>query len=339
MLEALGPNGLIAWIDARNDIATLCIADNGRLCLERSLARGDTLDYGYEGCHANYLAWHAGRLVVVTAEHGRSYLRSLAPDGSDEQGVPLTHAWLIEGDLVLWVADEPGLLSAAALPSLDARTPLLFRSAPPPSYIRLAAPEAGWCRVSTSDSEIDTLALPTGDVTVDGLVEALHSRLFPRRPQSESTRLLLESAGYPFLRGAIWRRQWEPSPIWMVAYWRQYLVAAEREAEAKELVQLLKEVAAPLAEHEPEYGWDARWNAREGHIELAVRYIRRQARRLAGVCRTGALPPGAWCLLFDPAPQSHAFGSRVDTAAYPPTLRRIFEELVVTKPTRLAAQR
>jgi hypothetical protein len=125
----------------------------------------------------------------------------------------------------------------------------------------------------------------------------------------------------------------------MVAYWHRHLVSADRKGEAQELLQSIKEVAAPLAEHEPEHGWDPRWDAREGHRELAARYIRRQARRLAEVCRTGALPPGWWCLLFDPAPQSRDFGSRVDPAAYPPTMRRVFEELVRTKPERLADRR
>jgi len=120
-LRTAGPRGLVAWIETHGDIDTLCVADHGRLLLKRSLARGDTLNFGYEGCHARYLAWHRDRVVVVSYESSHSYLRALDPDGAGELGMAFPGPWVIDGDLAIWGADYPGLLFTAALPSLDAR--------------------------------------------------------------------------------------------------------------------------------------------------------------------------------------------------------------------------
>jgi len=50
----------------------------------------------------------------------------------------------------------------------------------------------------------------------------------------------------------------------------------------------------------------------------------------------GVLPPGVQCLLFDPPPQSPIPDSRVDLDGYPKVLRRAFDDLMATKPERLA---
>ena len=65
-MGAMGPRALVAWIESECDIAWLCVAGQGRLVLERSLARSDTLDFGYEGCQVQYLTWHGDRVVVAT---------------------------------------------------------------------------------------------------------------------------------------------------------------------------------------------------------------------------------------------------------------------------------
>jgi hypothetical protein len=117
------------------------------------------------------------------------------------------------------------------------------------------------------------------------------------------------------------------------------LISAGRNAEAAELLGILDRLAAPLPDQERELGWDPRWNAQEGQIELALHYIRRQVRTLASACRSGVLPQGWWCLLFDPAPKSQVPGSRVDPTGYSPILRRVFEELARTRPARLVEVR
>jgi hypothetical protein len=121
----------------------------------------------------------------------------------------------------------------------------------------------------------------------------------------------------------------------MPVYWHRYLVSTRREHEAGQFLNLLDEIAWPLSETQPEHGWNPGWSAREGQIELATRYLRRQSRTLAGACRAGGLPQGWYCLLFDPAPQSNVPGSRVDASGFPPTLRGMFERLAQTSPERL----
>jgi hypothetical protein len=121
----------------------------------------------------------------------------------------------------------------------------------------------------------------------------------------------------------------------MPVYWHRYLVATRHGHEAGQLLDLLDEIAMPLPETLPEYGWDPGWSAREGQIELAARYVRRQSRNLAAACRAGGLPQGWYCLLFEPAPQSNVSGSRVDPSGFPPTLRGMFERLAQTRPESL----
>jgi hypothetical protein len=342
-MGAAGPRGLVAWIETQDEIATLFVAGQGHIVLARSLARADTLDFGYEGCFARYLAWYGDRLVVVSSERG-SYLRSVYPERGDEDGVCFSYEWRIDRDLVLWVDHDPGLLCTAALPSLDARPPLPYRGNPASGDIRLRAREDGRLDVLLSRGDggrtIDTLALPTDRqrreyASVDGLLDVIERRLFPAAGAPKAARLVIEAVAHPFVRGAQWRGRWQPVPVWMPVYWHRYLASTGRASEAGELLDLIDAIAAPLPEGEPEYGWDPGWNPQEGQIELAVRYVRRQAGILGGICRSGALPPGWWCLLFDPAPRSSVPGSRVDAAGFPPILRRVFEDLARTRPERL----
>lgn len=347
-MGAAGPCGLVAWIESECDMAKLYVAGKGRLVLERSLARGDTLDFGYGGCHARYLAWHGDRVVVLCRESSCAYLRSLDPDGENEQGMSCSWDWAIDRDLAVWVSDDPGLLCTAALPSLDARPPLPFRGTPLAGHIRLELRESGQLNVSSfgpaGNQTIDTLALPTehqraGYAPLEGLLDVAEHRLFPSGGASMASRLVIEAVGHPYVRGAIWRKKWQPAPVWIPVYLHRYLISAGRKAEAAELLDILDRIAAPLPDQEPEQGWDPRWNAQEGQIELALHYIRRQARTLASVCRSGVLPQGWWCLLFDPAPKSQVPGSRVDPTGYSATLLRVFEELALTRPARLVEAR
>jgi hypothetical protein len=339
---AIGPNGMVAWIESNNDIDTLYVSGHGRILLTRSLARADTLDFGYEGCAAEYLAWCGDRVVVVSRERSY-YLRVVDPERGSEEGLSFSNAWRIDGDLFVWVEYEPGLLCTAGLPSLDARPPLPFRGAPPSSDIRLEIGEKGRLEVMLSrhagGRPIDSLGLPTERqradyAPVDGLLELVERRLFGVVEPPMAARMAIEATAYAFVRGAWWRQRWQPAPAWMPVYWHRHLAATGRTKEANELIRLLDAMADPLAEEEPECGWNPRWNPREGQIELAVRHVRRQARILAEACRKGTLPPKWWCLLFDPAPGSSVPGSRVDPSGFPPTLRRVFEDLVRTGPER-----
>jgi hypothetical protein len=346
VIAATGPDGLVAWIESHDDIAILLVAVQGKILLERSLARTDTLDFGYEGCSAQHLSWCGGRVVVVTNERSYSFLASVAPETGDEDWVGLSNAWAIDGDLLLWVDSDPGLVCIAALPQLEARPPLPFRGAPYNGNIRLQV-ERSRLEVRFSrhfgGRRIDRLALPTERQCaefepVSGLLDSVELRLFPNAEAPAGSRFIIEAAGYPFIRVAPERKtrwSWQPSPVWMPVYWHRYLVSAGRRHEAGQLLDLLDRLSGPLPEAEPEHGWEPGWSTREGQIELAARYVRRQSRTLAAACRAGGLPDGWYCLLFEPAPWSDVPGSRVDPSTYPPTLQAMFERLVQTKPGRL----
>jgi hypothetical protein len=332
-MAATGPRGLEAWIENRNEngneIASLFVAAEGRIVLDRCLARGDTQDFWYEGCDVRFLAWYDDRLAVVTRERAM-YLWIFDPVQGGADGMPLPDSWLIYRDVVLWASQDPGLLAMAALPSLDARPPL------PCARQDIA--------LSGDGGPDDKLALPTDRqraeyAPVPGLLDLVERRLFPATTAPTAGRLIIEAAALPFVPDASWRRPWQPTPVWMPVYWHRYLTSAQRTLDAGLLLALLDSIAAPLPESERECGWDPAWTTAEGQIELAVRHVRRQARVLAAVCRAGALPPGWQCLLFDPAPGSSVPGSRVDPATFPPVLRQVFEHLAPTRPERLSSKR
>jgi hypothetical protein len=352
-LGVTGPRALVAWIESPDDVATLLVAGQGQILLEHALAQTDITDFGYEGCSARHLSWCGERVVVVTMERGYSFLLSVEPKLGEEELICLSHAWRIHRDLVLWVDHDPGLVCIAALPSLQARPPLPFRGVPASGgiqihtvYDELSREEAHLQVVRSSHSGggvIDTLALPTDRQRaeyepVDDLLDVVEQRLFPVANAPTGARFVIEAVAYPFIRSAPQRNRrscWPPSPVWMPVYWHRHLVSTGREHEAEQLLDLLDEIALPLPETQPEYGWDPRWSAREGSIELAARYVRRQSRNLAGACRGGGLPQGWYCLLFDPAPQSNVSGSRIDPSGFPPTLRGMFERLAQTRPDAL----
>lgn len=333
-LTAAGPHGTVAWVESQHDIATLLVAGCGRLILERRLARCDTRDHGYEGCDALYLAWHGERVVVVSREKSACYLRSLDPNVEEDQGITFSWSWLIDGDMVIWVADDPGLLLTAALPSLNPLPPLPICGTPPPASIVLHLTGDRRLAVSSSSGHggtKETLALPTAHqrasfAPLPNLLELLQRRLFPSgEALTTEARLVLEAMAHPFVRGAVWRQAWSPVPSWICAYWYRHLTSTGRKREALEVLNVLDAIAARQPHEAPAYS----------QLELAVSYAQHQARTLGAVCRSGALPPGWWCLLFDPAPRSSVSGSRVDSASYSPVLRRVFEELVHTRPGRL----
>jgi hypothetical protein len=182
----------------------------------------------------------------------------------------------------------------------------------------------------------ETLRLPTQEqraaaAPVDGLFALVERRLLPDSPAPDAARLLIEAAAEPFVRVA----ESGFPPAWISVYWHRHLVAAGRTAEAQEILGAFDRIAAPLADSEPERGWDPAWSARDGQVELAVRHVRRQARVHAAACRSGTLPRGFYCLLFNPAPGSDVPGSRVNAAALSPAVRRVFEILAPTRPEDL----
>jgi hypothetical protein len=338
--------GRIAWIESRNDIAILKVAAGGRVFYERTLSRHDTTNWGYEGCAGRVVGWYGDRVVLVTQESRFTYLWSVDPDRNIDEAIVMPWAWIIDGDLAVWVDGDPGLLRAAALPSLDARPPLPYRNAPEHPHYRLQNRGNGLIDVTANHKApriIETLTLPTKEqraaaAPVGGLFDLVERRLFPVSGSAvpSSARLLIEAVTEPFVRAAPWRLpQWRPAPVWISVYWYRHLVSAGRTAEARELLSVFDAIAASLAESEPERGWDTQWSALQGQIELAVRHVRRQARVQAQACRTGKLPQGWYCLFFDPAPGNKAPGSRIDPVSLPPAVRNVYQTLAPKHPKNL----
>jgi len=338
--------GRIAWIESRNDIAILKVAAGRHVLYERTLSRHDTSNWGYEGCAGTVVAWYGDRVVLVTQEGSHSYLWSVDPDRNIDEAICMTWAWIIDGDLAVWVDGDPGLLCAAALPSLDPRPPLPYRNAPEHPHYRLENRGSGVLDVSTrieGPRLVERLSLPTKEqraatTPVNGFFELVGRRLFPRLDSAvpPPARLLIEAATEPFVRAAPWRLpKWRPAPVWISVYWHRHLMSAGRTAEARDLLSVFDAVAAPLSESEPERGWDSRWSARDGQVELAARHVRRQARVQAQACRSGKLPQGWYCLFFDPAPGSATPGSRVDPATLSPAVRDVYQVLAPTHPKNL----
>ncbi len=340
--------GRVAWIESKDDIAILSVAAQGRVLNERNLSRHDTSNWGYEGCTGSVVAWYGDRILLVTQEGSANYLWSVDPDRCVDEVICMPWAWVIDGDLAVWVhGNDPGLLSTAALPSLDPRPPLPYRNAPEHPHYRIEKRGSGLLDISTNIEGprfMETLALPTtkqraASAPVDDLFELVGRRLFPGVPDSAvplPARLLIEAATEPFVRAAPWRLpKWHPAPVWISVYWHRHLTSAGRTAEARELLSVFDAIAAPLPESEPERGWDPRWSARDGQVELAVRHVRRQARVQAEACRSGKLPQGWYCLFFDPAPGRETPGSRVDPITLSPAVRKVFQVLAPTRPKNL----
>lgn len=315
------------------DIAELVVVDGARNVLRLSLARTDTLDYGYEGCSARLVGWLGGHVVLTTQERGGSYLWRIEVPSGQAEVIGVRGPLAVVGAVAVLDADEPGLVSTAFLPSLDPGPPLPLRDAWP--RFRLQAGDDGRAVVSTPRldpasrarflwDERDRLALPARAAVIPDLVARVEERLASPSPH---LRLVVESLTLPFLGPAPWRARRRPSLAWTPVQYHRHLRAGGRAREAAGLVALLDHLAAPLSPDEPEAGVDPAWLA-TAPVELAVRYVRRQARVQASAARAGRLPEGFHTYVFMPAPTSGIRGSRVDAGALPPALRTAFLELL-----------
>lgn len=347
-----GTTGLYAWIETRDDIDTVLVAGNGRIHLNRLLGGLNSLDWGYEGCQARFLRWYGDRLIVVSFEGGH-YIRSIEPISGEETGFWLsgrTQSWLIDGDILLWLSEERGLVRTTALPSLRHGLPLPFRqpSALPNRQIQLKMLPDGKLGLFSAGGGgyfIETLHLPSPGqraallqaevLPTDKLLDAIDANLFPDFRAPWPARLLLETFAYPFLREAISEPAWGPRPVWLPLYWHHHLLTTGRQDEAGELLRWLDSIASPLHPEALSIGWKPEWDPQKARISFTILHVRRTSRFVAEALRSTRLPEGTSCLLFDPAPRSLAKGSRVDPSRFPPVLRQAFEEILISESASL----
>jgi hypothetical protein len=327
--------GHVAWIET--DVALLRIAGRGRILVKRKLNRRDETNWGYEGCSVPYLQWWGDRVVAISHEERAAAVWSISLGGACDVR-PIPGPWVVGGDVVVWVSqDYPGLLCARALAGLRSQTPLPLRGVS--ASVKLTY-EGGDVRVWTlgweNSEEIERVRLPPAEKRAQptdpqAFLDRVEREISADGTADPSARMLVEAAAAPFCEDD-GERPWRPAPVWLPVYWYRHLVAQRLSADAERHLACLDSIAAPLGADDQERGWEAAWSADELALAVAVRYVRRQARVQAGVCRTGELPPGWSCLLFMPAPNSTVPGSRVDPATLTPALRRAFEILAPTGP-------
>ncbi|MEO8127808.1 MAG: hypothetical protein ABI822_11990 [Bryobacteraceae bacterium] len=169
---------------------------------------------------------------------------------------------------------------------------------------------------------LEAQVLPTNQ-----LLDVIDSNLFPDLRAPWPARLLLETFAYPFLREALSEPAWLPRPVWLPIYWHHHLLSTGRQNEAGDLLSWLDFIAAPFHPEALSIGWRPEWDLRTACISFAIMHVRRTCRLVAEVLRSGKLPEGASCLLFDPSPLAEAKGSRVDPSRFPSVLRQAFDEL------------
>ena len=343
-MAAKSTNGLFAWIETEDDIDRVVVAGNGKIHLTRLLGGLNSLNWGYEGCRARLLRWYGDRLIVVSVEQG-SYIRSIEPISGEEVGFWLggrTRSWLIDDEMLLWLNDERGLVQTTALPSLRPGLPIPFNqpSNIPNRQIQLKLLPEGKLGLFDSGGGgdcIETLNLPSstqraalleGEVPpTDEFLDVIDANLFPDFRAPLPARLLLETFAYPFLREALAEPVWGPRPTWLPLYLRHHLLSTGRQSEAGELLNWLDYVADSLHSEALSIGWRPKWDLGIARISFAIMHVQRTCRLVAEALRSGILPEGTSCLLFDPSPRAEARGSRVDPSRYPPILQQPFDEL------------
>jgi len=334
----------VAWvqIDHPTSVARLLVAAGGRVLVDRKLNLKDETNWGYEGCNVPYLQWWGDRVVAISVEENVKAVWSVSTRGEIEVR-RIGDAWDVERDLVCWLSqDYPGLLATLELPSLRALVPLPWRHTTRRARVKCENGEVVLTPSGDEGTGTESVRLPAAvQRSSPGQGDAFFARvaraLSPDAGADESLALLVEAAARPFARDEL-EDDRPPVPLWMPVYWYRHLVAAARPRDAEQHLARLDAIAAPLGEHEPERGWSPTWSSDEGALALAVRYVRRQARVQARVCRTGELPRGWWCLLFMPAPRRREPGSRVDPSTLTPALRRAFDALVPTAPPEIPHQ-
>lgn len=334
IFTATSPQGRVARIAAADDIASIRVEQQGTLVYEGSLALTDTLDYGYEGCHAGFVQWFGETLIVITHERGRHYVRAFEPeDFLPSVPLVLSSRYVVAATLLCWIDTEmPGLVRVTELPRLQPLVPLPKRGSETRAYVLRAGDEE--IRLAETASP-ETLRLPAAHqrVTIPSAsatrIEAALHELLPAHALSA---LVIAAAAHPFWMPPT--LPYQPPPTWLPVYWYQYLLQ-NVPAHAGDFLDLLHAVAAPLAPSDAEVGWHRDWTAAHGAVMLAARHVQRMAALYSEVCRTGRLPSGWWCLFFEPAPQRDDVGSRVDVRRLPAALRPYFTALVPTQPRRL----
>lgn len=336
-------NGRIAWIEAADGTFYLRTAGPGVPRLFREIETYNP----YFGCDVSYLQWWGDEVVTIYREkhHTLCWVVPLAkPD--DARIVSIDDRSVVDGDLVLFEGDEPGLIEAVSIPRLEPRSPL-----PYPGSTR-------WNQISL---EGEILRLDVRSDTFEHIVETFRLRVpapEQRRFAGPETLGIVERAltapdppppAAGLLVGCVATPFWVPScePYasynvgprrtgeslhWLPAYWHEHLRRVGREEEARELVSFLEAVSASA---KPAAGWDPDDSFEEGIVKLCTSHVRYRAALLARVCRTGLLPPAHFDYLFN---ELHGKPRMPDFTGRPRAVQAVWEQVSAAKPVSFSAR-
>lgn len=324
--------GRIAWIERAEDTFFLRTAGGGP-----EISREIETYNPYFGCDVHYMRWWGDDIVSIYREKHRMLVWVVPvsdPSAARLASIPHDHA--VHEDLVVFGGDEPGLLRALSIPTLEPRSPVpictterWLRISCDHGYVSLEAYEVlGACR------PIERVRLPSfvqRRSADPSLADAVADTLGDR------SQLVTWCAARPF---------WTPAAMpvatyhdekcrgeslrWLPVYWHEHLEATGRGQEAAELLSWLDAISAPAPAAQ---GWCDGESFEDGVHRLAVEHVRRSSGVLAKVIREHHLPRDHYDYLFGRL----AGASRTpDLEGAPPVVQGVWEELAAAKPRSLS---
>lgn len=293
----------------------------------------------YFGCDCGFMGWFGDRVVSIYREKHRMLVWSVPASGEDRRLVSIDDDHVVRDGLVVFIGSDPGQLEALDLVTLAPRTPLVLRGSAQDGRLELAGDQL---RYTAKSGAVETLRLPAKEqewfpANGDAFRLDVERALFGGSSVPPAASLVTAAVASTFwiarrIVGSDYEsaRSRHPDVRWLPAYWYQHLVRKGAPGEAEEFLAMLDTMARPLSAEEPETGWDPSWDAEEGSRILATRYLRRRARVLAEVCRSGSLPAGEYCSLWNSIVP-------LELERLPRPVQLVYETLKPTKPTPMQA--
>ncbi|MCP3136082.1 hypothetical protein [Pyxidicoccus xibeiensis] len=314
----------------------------------------------YFGCDVRFMRWYGGTLVVIYREKHRTLAMRLEPPSQALTLAVLEDRWAIDDDTVYFVSQDPGLLEARLLPSLELALPLpalmppsgkqFWRHAPGTLALAPLPPiatgetrDAYFARLEAERSQAHLVPLPPREARTFVPAPA-H---FRARMQELLARTVPPPLGVDLLVGAVATPFWKEeqpvrtsyttglgrgcSPRYLPVYWYQRLREDGHADAAQQWLHWLERLAV-LDDVDPE-PWTRADASDEGVVRTALVYLRARARVLAEACRTGRLPKGEYCYLFTtPERTRHLEEDRLR----PPGFHEVLRQLVARRPKSIS---
>ncbi|MDY7227317.1 hypothetical protein [Hyalangium rubrum] len=316
----------------------------------------------YFGCKVEFARWWDEALIILYSEKHLTLVARMDPPYEALELVQLHWPWAVVGDTVYFVSRRPGLLEGRLLPSLAPALPLPMprasnlRALEPrdsgmlalvehPPYVPAEDAAAFRARAEAARTAARLLPLPPPEARAlvleapENAWARLEALLEPTVPPPFGVDILVGSLASHFWRdpasrgrsyNAVAKRVWN-TPEYLAVYWYLYLVAERRAEEAHAWLGWLDQLAAPEdGEQEP---WLRDLTGAELVARTALAYIRLRAATLAEACRTGKLPEGESCFLFNSPDRIEPF---MRDTHFPQGFREALWRVAARKPKSLS---